>query len=229
MRRRSSRRRPRCVDTLRNRWFGPRYGPPWVRRRAMPRMKPLTPLVTSTMRRISPIRLSSTLAWRSNSRSILRAPFRRSAVSSGARSASARTEPTLTDNDQKHVAVNDRVEDVGAKVRAKRDTIDIHEDRVLAVMDDEAIANTTRHHVGIGTAIRDRDLWHQGARQDGRNKRTTRGGKSIDPSLPAVRGALHYLSSSPRPERSRTSRMAAPIIAKFVMAATVSHRQRWSK
>ena len=153
----------------------------------------------------------------------------RSAVSSGARSASARTEPTLTDNDQKHVAVNDRVEDVGAKVRAKRDTIDIHEDRVLAVMDDEAIANTTRHHVGIGTAIRDRDLWYQGARQDGRNKRTTRGGKSIDPSLPAVRGALHYLSSSPRPERSRTSRMAAPIIAKFVMAATVSHRQRWSK
>jgi len=63
-------------------------------------------------------------------------------------------------------------------VRAKRDTIDIHEDRVLAVMDDEAIANTTRHHVGIGTAIRDRDLWYQGARQDGRNKRTTRGGKS---------------------------------------------------
>ena len=49
---------------------------------------------------------------------------------------------------------------MGAKVLAKRNIIYVHEDRILAIMDGEAISNTARHHIGIGTAIGDRDLWH---------------------------------------------------------------------
>jgi hypothetical protein len=29
-------------------------------------------------------------------------------------------------------------------------------------MNGEAIANAARHHIGIGTTVRDRDLWHCG-------------------------------------------------------------------
>jgi hypothetical protein len=58
--------------------------------------------------------------------------------------------------------MSDCFNDVMAKVFAKRNVINVHEDAVFAIMGGEPIANATRHHVGISAAIRDRDLWHSG-------------------------------------------------------------------
>jgi hypothetical protein len=80
--------------------------------------------------------------------------------SSGA--ASAGTKPALTDNNQQDIALNDCFKDVGAKVLAIRNIVNVHKDRVSAITVGEAIPNTARHHLGIGTAVRDRDLRHCG-------------------------------------------------------------------
>jgi hypothetical protein len=66
----------------------------------------------------------------------------------------------LADNDQWDVTLNNCFKDVGAKVLAKRNVIYVHEDRILAIMDGEAVPNTARHHIGIGASVADRDLWH---------------------------------------------------------------------
>jgi hypothetical protein len=58
--------------------------------------------------------------------------------------------------------LNNCFEDVDAKVFAKWNVVYVHEDRILAITLGEAIPNATRHYIGIGTAVRDRDLWHCG-------------------------------------------------------------------
>src|SRR6266436_2287969 len=62
--------------------------------------------------------------------------------------ASAGAEPPRADNDQPDITLNNCIEDVDAKVLAKRNIVDIHEDRLLAIMDGEAIPNTARDHIG---------------------------------------------------------------------------------
>ena len=71
---------------------------------------------------------------------------------------SAGTEPALADNDQQDIAPEDCFTYLDAKVLAIRNVVDVHEDRRLAVTCGEAIANTARHHIGIGATVRDRDL-----------------------------------------------------------------------
>ena len=67
--------------------------------------------------------------------------------------ASPGAEPALADNDQQDVTPNNRFMNMVAKVLAERNVVNVHEDRVLAIMGGKAIANAACHNIGIGTPV----------------------------------------------------------------------------
>ena len=51
--------------------------------------------------------------------------------------------------------------DMDAKIDARRNIVDIAEDRVLAVMGDQPVENPAGHRLGIRAAVGDGDFGHQ--------------------------------------------------------------------
>ena len=67
--------------------------------------------------------------------------------------ALGRAQPPRPDDGDQHVAVEQGIPDVVAKIGAERDAVDVHEDRAFAKLAGEPILDPPRDGVGIRAAI----------------------------------------------------------------------------
>jgi hypothetical protein len=65
------------------------------------------------------------------------------------------------DDRQEDVGASQRFADMGAKIDADWDVVDIHEHAVLAVVSGKAIEDASRHRGSVRTTVGDCDLRHR--------------------------------------------------------------------
>jgi hypothetical protein len=73
----------------------------------------------------------------------------------------ALAEPVRADHGDQHVGPLQGLLDVGAKIDAERDVIDVHEHRLLAVLRGEAIEDPPGDRRAVGAAVGDQDRRHR--------------------------------------------------------------------
>jgi hypothetical protein len=75
--------------------------------------------------------------------------------------AASGAQPIRPDNREQDSGLAQHVIDMDAKIDARRDIVDIAEDRFPAIMGGEPVEDSARHRLGIRTAVGNGDLGHQ--------------------------------------------------------------------